>query len=211
MMQQHVETNIITDGEAKYARVYASTAASQTPKTFTSQNIGAQYSMRAKAHGSSALFPDSTFADFHEACIVKFVNPPQSVIEMALARLVETLQSTNTSTATGAALQATSQLLEHVYQLDRSGLHRQAAREVMRGVETSLHKNSLEQANELLRTVDVNSASPRTLSALLRASYRARGLLPSWNSSYKRSWQYLKKAGKSPEKLFIGMHTPSDE
>lgn len=196
----------------RYTRVITPTSLTRSHIDQDRESIGltSQSSSRSSQH-SSALFPDSSFADLYEVCIVQIVNSEHSVLDVALGRLVAGVEALDSSTASPRQSKTSSEQLEHVYQLEKLGYHRQAAREAMRAVESNLQKNGLSQANDLLVSVDVNFASLRTLAGLIRATYRVRTLLPGWDVSYKKSWRRARELGRAPEALFVGLPKPADE
>lgn len=130
----------------------------------------------------------------------------QNFSSSATYHLEVTLSSS--SYEAGAAL--SNEALRLTYALEEVGLHREAAREVMRSIEDNLHATCLTVANTILADADVKKLSSRSLIGLIRSSSRAREELPAWNSAYRRSWNEVKRKDKNPEALFVGLPNPME-
>lgn len=98
-----------------------------------------------------------------------------------------------------------------VYELDAVGQNRRAAQEMMRFIENHLHATSLDVANRLLLEADVTRLSSRSLIGLIRSTARANAVLPAWNRAYKASRVAVKKQGKDPNALFLGLPSIQEE
>jgi len=95
--------------------------------------------------------------------------------------------------------------LDGVYALEAAGRNRLAAQQMMNFVEDHLHTTSLDMANKLLTDADLHQLSSRSLIGLMRSTARARKELPAWPVAYKAACLAVKKLGKNPDALFIGL------
>lgn len=98
--------------------------------------------------------------------------------------------------------------LKNVYFLDALHKNRAAAREMMIFTEDCIKHNGLASCNQLLNEADVTRLSSRSMIGLVRSTYRIKENLPAWNKTYEASWRQLKKTGKRPEALFVGLPVP---
>lgn len=95
--------------------------------------------------------------------------------------------------------------LNVVYALEAAGRNRLAAQQMMSFVEDHLHTTSLDMANKLLTDADLYQLSSRSLIGLIRSTARARKELPAWPVAYRMACLAVKKSGKNPDSLFIGL------
>lgn len=95
--------------------------------------------------------------------------------------------------------------LTGVYSLDAAGRNRLAAQKLMHFIEDHLHSTSLDIANKILTEADFSRLSSRTLIGLVRSTARAQKVLPAWWTTYRASRLAVKKLGKDPDSLFVGL------
>lgn len=135
-------------------------------------------------------------------------TPSTSMFDTVLQRL-QLIQEAGLHTSMEKSVAAVSAALSGVYALDSQGQNRLAAQEMMIFIESKLRKNALGDANELLAEVDVAKLSSRSMIGLIRSTFRLKKQLPAWEKAYSKSWRQVRKLGKSPEALFVGL--PSAE
>ena len=107
--------------------------------------------------------------------------------------------------------QAVRSALCKIYELDKAGHARIAAQEAMIFIEKNLKINGLFTANKLLATADLTLLSSRSLIGLIRSTCRAKDFLPAWEQAYIKSRRQVKKLGKNPNSLFIGLPFVQDD
>lgn len=149
-------------------------------------------------------YPSSLLDYFHaQPCVMFVVEAPTSIVDHVHAAGL-TLRN-HAATDPSVARKAVRNSLQGVYDLEGAGAHRQAAREMMRTLEGNLKKNALDLANMVLVEVDYSKVSSRTLSGMIRSTFRVNNLLPAWNESYSKAWHTVEASGKSPNSTFVGL------
>ena len=150
------------------------------------------------------------------------VNPAPSayycVITASVSAVVESvfqkfqaLDDVRFSTAIEKSASLVAATLAGVYALDKQGYNRSAAREIMIYVESNLRRNALSETNQLLCEADVSNLSSRSMIGLIRATHRLKKELPAWDKVYRDSWHQVRKLGKTPETLFVGLPSVTED
>lgn len=133
-----------------------------------------------------------------------------AVVESVFQRL-QAMDDVRFSTAIEKSAALVAATLAGVYALDKQGHNRSAAREIMIYVESNLRRNALSETNQLLCEADVSSLSSRSMIGLIRATYRLKKELPAWDKVYRNSWHQVRKLGKTPETLFVGLPSVTED
>lgn len=100
---------------------------------------------------------------------------------------------------------AVRSVLVSIYELDKNGLGRLAAQEVMLFVEKNIRRNCMTETNRLLELADSSKLSSRSLIGLIRSTSRLKDQLPAWRVAYLHSREQVTRQGKNPDALFIGL------
>lgn len=162
-------------------------------------------------HGSSTeWFPTPAEALNPPAFHIVVNASTSALFESALQRL-QAVQDARFHTSLEKTVAAVSATLAGVYDLDAQGQSRLAAREIMAFVEGRLRKNALSDTNQLLAEADPSSLSSRSMIGLIRSTYRLKKELPAWRKAYRDSWEQVRKLGKNPEALFVGLPSATED
>lgn len=163
------------------------------------------YSLLSAGHSSNIEWYPTPGASCSPSAYVFFINSPPSVLFESAFQRLQTMQDSGFNTSIAKSAAAVSATLAGVYALDEQGKNRSAARELMGFIEAKLRKNALAEINQLLAEADVSCMRSRSMTGLIRSTYRLKDDLPAWTKAYRDSWKQVSKQGKSPEALFVGL------
>ncbi|WP_156480966.1 hypothetical protein [Variovorax sp. PAMC 28711] len=141
--------------------------------------------------------------------LVCFASAPTTNIFASALEQLALVADSRAQTALSTANRVVAAALSIAYKLETEKLSRDAAKQLMRFVESNAQSHEWFATNKLLADVDTARLSSKALTGLIRATARTQEALPAWKKTYRRAWDAIEEKGKSPQAMFVGMENPS--
>jgi hypothetical protein len=129
----------------------------------------------------------------------------------SVVRQLEVICESRSGSATESLAAAVRAALVLAYELEEGHFSREAAKQLMKFVESNARNRAWPATNKLLFDLDVEKLSSRSLTGVVRATARMQDVLPAWKQAYVRVWNAVEQKGKDPRSMFVGMGAPKSE
>ncbi len=89
--------------------------------------------------------------------------------------------------------------------LERTTTSREANRALMSWIESVIYRGDLAAVDNILAKADVTQLGAHSLIGLIRTPSRIKEQLPSWQPVYEKCWKQMRKLGKDPKAMYVGL------